>query len=201
MKFLLILFLVTVSFTQVFAQTKTYTATVYRHQTDSFYIVSARQDSMLVTRKVATEVGLDEGYRFVMGEGRKKDASGIREKFKRYLINQEGDTLMTLLPGSREFRLYDGSYLKKKTTDEGWQFTNEHEDIVSEVNLLWNDNKWMFTITNALEGKKSHILGHYIFSYMVGWAIHRSDTDDYSDDGDGDFWWLLWLTSTLSGEA
>lgn len=193
LKIVVIFSLFVFSINHVAAQNGTYSATIYRDAASSFFVVNEDQDSIFVSRDEPLNSDARK-YRIVWGEGREKDELGIKEKNKSYLLNAQGDTLLTTMHRGSSLKLYDGSYLQKAYADEGWTFKNEVGEVVSTIDLMWNDAKWVFDITTELPEKQAEALNHYIFSYMAGWASSRSRCDDGGNDI---FWDILFLVDIL----
>lgn len=198
MKNILVLFFSFILFSNSFSQDSLYSCNISRDDYSMVLITNTSNDSIILSiEDDGNKVSEMEKYYFIRrGEGRKKDQYGDREKWKKYLFNQDSDTLITIRNNSTLYQIGDSIVFRKEKTQEGWKFLNDKNEIVCNIKLMWNDAMWSFEIENLEKSKNLELLNRAIMLSLVNMATSKSKCE-CEETGDDDFWFIMWVTSLV----
>ncbi len=198
MRNILVFFFSFILFLNSFSQDSLYTCNISRDDYSKVIITNTSTDSIMLSAEnegsKVSEMG--KYYTVKRGEGRKKDQYGDREKWKKYLFNQDSDTLITIRNSSTLYQIGDSIFFRKEKTQEGWKFLNTKNEIVCNIKLMWNDAVWSFEIENLEKSKNLELLNRAIMLSLVNMAISKSKCECEETDDD-DFWFIMWVTSLV----
>jgi len=177
------------------AQIDEWHSTISRNNPDKYYVVSKKGDSLTIYQNKVKNDYLESKFAFKIrkGEGRMKDESGTREKHKNYLLNKSNDTLLTIRRKSSKIEFADASFLIREETPDGWIFTDEDNQMVYEIELLWNKSKWSYSIKSYDSSKNIDALNQFVSLSLTDLARYKSAPD--GNDTSDDVWFILWLAA------
>lgn len=174
-----------------FAQFTTKTCVLFKNK-DDFSVVDHHGDSTLVSKVKWNKYNIENQgvFEIANGKGLKKDTDGIREWNKKYLVKNEMDTLLTLHKHEDRLIMNDEISLHIEETDDGWKFLNEQNEVVYELELLWNHKKYVFTIQEHESSPEMKHLNQFILTSLPHLAEKRSTSEDEVFD----ILFIMWLT-------
>lgn len=160
----------------------------------NYYIVSRTMDSSFVEYSWKGVSVNNFPYSIKKGKGKQKDFRGIKEKRKSYLITPNLDT--AYFTEKNVFNLYvnDSITIEIVSTDFGWQFLNQKDEVICETDLLWNNVQWNYYMRYYKGGEEGKAVKEYLTMNMVSLAKGRSNFQTTTDEA-GNF--LIELLSSL----
>ncbi len=169
-----------------FSQNEKFTSIIPKSDYTKFYVVNMNNDTTVLVRENGERILLlDTQYKLVNGVGRKKDKSGIKEKYKKYLINSKGDTLSTI-SSNTNIQISKSTIVTRQKTKTGWKYFNSDGKVLCDIGLLWNDSSWNYSIEFYESGAHIETLKKIVMLSLIKMAHYRSkchcpssDCDDY----------------------
>mgnify|MGYP000091334522 CR=1 FL=1 len=177
-----------------YSQIQEYSAVIPMEENPDYYVVSRTMDSTFITYSWKGITVNNLTYSVQKGKGKKKDFRGIRERQKRYLITPEKDTAYFIEKNVPEIYVNDSLTIEKVATDFGWQFVNHKNEVICEVDLLWNNVQWNYYMRYYRGGVEAKAVKEYLSMNMVPMAKGRSNFQTATDEA-GDFFldMLMWF--------
>jgi IS4 transposase len=108
------------------------------------------------------------------------------------LLNTSNDTLLTIRRKSTKIEFADASYLIREETEDGWEFIDEDNQVIYEIELLWNESKWSYTIKSYDNTKNIDTLNQFVSLSLADLARYKSAPES-SDSSMETFWFIMWL--------
>lgn len=154
-----------------------------------------QNEKFIITEVGDALVSLRNTFTIIEGKGATKDANGIRERQKNYLIDGRGDTLATII-NSLEMIVIEDQVIHIKKEMSNWAYSlAATSDTLAISTLMWNKEKWQYELQFEQNNGLTEILKKYILLTMVDSAKKESATD--CDDGMETFWMIMYA-STLA---
>ncbi len=113
-------------------------------------------------------------YFYKHGDGRKKDKFGFKEKHTRYLINENGERLLTYYVRANRFLIPDESWIKVINTETGWTFEDLEGNNIAILDYeIAYENYWEFEFTITQQNEYTDLFKKYMALAMPMWALHE----------------------------
>lgn len=132
-------------------------------------------------------------YEFARGKGGEKDAFGVKERRKQYLLNNNSDTVATILDKEEQIRIKNTVLNIEKTEGGSWKYISDSGELYCAVDLFWNQHTWKYTINFHKENEVADVLQKAILLTMIDRAVSESKCE--SDDSNSALWFSLYALS------
>lgn len=179
----------------LFAQSTEYFSSISRENPQNYQVLNSNQDSIIIQHK-KEEISLIQGqnnYFLIDGEGREKDAYKVRERNKKYLISSQNDTLL-VVRNSSQIEVLDKLQIKTEKTTQGWNYLDSENNLICELEFLWNKSQWRFSLKNHQQGDEVEALNKFIMLSLSNLA-RKEMASEKSKNDDSDFWFIMWAAS------
>ena len=172
-----------------------YSCVIPRENYSMYAILSANKDTAFLVSNDSTDmysINKLSTYQFVKGKGRLKDELYTKEKNKKYLISSLNDTLAIFRKYDKRIQIKDNFYHKQKTK-MGWEYVNEASVPIINLEILWNDSIWSYSIKIPKEEENVDLLRKMVFLSLPKLAKQRMPDNSSSDDD-----WIIWSVLGLT---
>ena len=188
----LIIVLLLFSFLQTSYSQEKYKCVINKNNNSVYQLISENGDTIASMSEDTLILKKNDKLIFLRGKGWKKDKKGERERNKRYLINQNNDTLFTIRTKLKELQINDKYYHYERINNCWIVFTDN--DILLGIWFSFDEHSFRFSIKtlNAKDSFSEDII-KFIIPFLKEIAMGSE-----SDEDDDNIWLILFTTLILN---